>query len=284
MPMQRWLWATILALAIAAWATWAPAAAQIEGPRFSNTPTPVDGLPTPLLMLAIQPTLPVLSPTPMASPTAPATATRPPSGPPTAAPPTAPTAPSVPASPSTPVVPAATPSDRGAELSALLLTQADLPPGLEYNPRMSGPLTIPGVQGYTAAFFASDPPSALAEGSLGMVMNVLQLFDGPELPPLEDVVRGAQGGMRLTMEQPGQLVVDEAFPLASPPVGEEAQAFAVRAEAEHGAFTTAMVVFRRESWFAYVAVLAIGEEPPTEVASRLAAVADARLRAASGAR
>ncbi len=266
-------WALLAGVAgVAVWNMLAtPAFAQLE-PRPSNSPTPFRP-PTVLATLVPGPTLqiaPVASPTRAVAPTPSPTSTLAP-----------------PPVPATGQLPGAAPP---ADLSALVLTQADVPAGLELEPRLSGTLSFLGVEAYLATFVAPEARAdlarvpALPSRSIMTVTSAVQLFasEEPSDQQMDGIVRGAQAGMRLFAGASPDAAVDMQPPidLPDPPVGAESRAFAVHGLAAGEAFTATAILFRRDATYGYVIVQAVGDEPLLAETLRLAQLADARLMAA----
>jgi hypothetical protein len=281
---RQGLWSVGLA-GMLAWAVLGTSADAQLPPRSGNTPTPLRS-PTPLPTIYVPPTPrlgPVRAepappwPTLTHTPTAELTPTL------SASPAVEPTPPPSPSPASEPTPGAAAPG-RTIDLAALLLTPADVPSGLVLEPRLSGPISLPGMEGQAAAFVAtatlSGPVAAatLAPGTLVMVMNAAYVFGDRQLNPqgLEGMVRGAPFG--------GDTVPVEALspiPLPDPPVGVESRALALRRTLPNRmTMSTAVVLFQREAIYVSVVVGAIGEAPPIEEAVRLARLVDERVLAA----
>ncbi len=264
------LWSVGLA-GMLAWAVLGTSADAQLPPRSGNTPTPLRS-PTPLPTIYVPPT-PRLGPVRADTATPWPTLTRTPTSEPT---PTSPPSPDA-----TPLAPTPAPA---RDLTALRLTPADVPSGLVLEPRLSGPISLPGMEGQAAAFVAtatlSGPVAAatLAPGTLVMVMNAAYVFGDRQLNPqgLEGMVRGAPFG--------GDTVPVEALspiPLPDPPVGVESRALALRRTLPNRmTMSTAVVLFQREAIYVSVVVGAIGETPPIEEAVRLARLVDERILAA----
>jgi hypothetical protein len=169
--------------------------------------------------------------------------------------------------PSAATASSAPPPDASAVLAAAALTEADVPAGLTFDERRSGPRpTEDGVQSYLATFVGNGRGDLPIMG----VINILNTYPDPSvgIDRLTDRFRTGLGGTPTELDAPG--------------IGEASRAFTVSTSAMGGAMTasTVFVAIRRAGVVAGVAVTSMGATPQTEVALRLAQSVDRRLAAA----
>jgi len=266
--MRQRLSSGLAAGAVCILACVAPAyAQQTPGPRGSPAPAA-----TPTATSTVQPSATVSAPV---SPTGTLGPAPPPSAQPSASPVVTPS----------PVVSAVAPASVAP--SGALLSESDLPSGLQFEPRLSGPLSFLNVQGQMTSFVSEAMEGdlaavpALPDGAVLIVTNLLMGVDPTRPQGLDAFARGGRMGGTLAAGADPSLLDIVDFP--NPPVGEDSRAFAIIAPSPGGRdVATAAVIFQRGSMISYVGVAAIGDEAPMAEAVRLAQVVDGRLAAADG--
>ena len=158
-------------------------------------------------------------------------------------------------------------ADSGALLTAVALTEADLPAGLALDQGRSGLRPgEAGEQSYLATFVGNGTGPLPIMG----VINIVSESPNPTaaMDRLTDRFRTGLGGTPTDVAAPG--------------LGEGSSAFTVTSSMMGGAMTatTTFVALRRADVVAGVAVTMLGDTPQTDVALRLARSVDQRLAAA----
>jgi len=152
-------------------------------------------------------------------------------------------------------------------LTAVALTEADVPTGLRRDEGRSGPRTTEdGGPSYQAIFVANGAGNAPIMG----IVNIVS-----EYPD-------AANGMDRLAGQFQTNLGGNSTELAAPGLGEASRAITISSPLMGGAMTasTVLVAIRRAGVVAGVAVTSMGNTPQTDVALRLAQSVDQRLAAA----
>jgi hypothetical protein len=155
---------------------------------------------------------------------------------------------------------------QGPDLASLVLTQAEVPSGLQLNSGQSGAETRDGVQGYRVTYQTGGVPGS---GQIVSVANVVTLPSDPAAG-LDDLM----GSLRNSL--PGS-PTDQA----PPPVGDESRAFTTNVGLGPMSVSMAATGFRRNGVVAAVLVLSAGGQPRLDDAIRLAQLVDQRAVAAT---
>jgi hypothetical protein len=152
------------------------------------------------------------------------------------------------------------------DLASLVLTQAEVPSGLQLNSGRSGSETRGGIAGYRATFETGGIPSP------GAIVSVASLVTLPSDPAagLDELMGSMRQGM------PGS-PTDQA----SPPVGDDSRAFTNVASMGPLSVSMAAAGFRRNGVVGAVMVVAADGQPRLDDAIRLAQVMDGRVAAAT---
>jgi hypothetical protein len=157
--------------------------------------------------------------------------------------------------------------DASAVLTAVALTEADVPAGLRRDEGRSGPRTTEeGGPSYQATFVANGSGNVPIMGIVNIVSEYPDAANG--MDRLAGRFQTNLGG--------------NATELAAPAIGEASRAFTISSPLMGGAMTasTVFVAVRRAGVVAGVAVTSMGNTPQTDVAVRLAQSMDQRLAAA----
>jgi hypothetical protein len=167
-----------------------------------------------------------------------------------------------------------------AVLTTGILTPADVPTQLDFDPRSSGPIVQTDIVGYSARYEARGASMTAAPGELLEVISIVTVFTMPtRVPdPLEEFVPAVQE-MLFGLSRAGEAVGAEIV-IAPQPVGEDRRALAVQLQSRGQTRSAAYVLFRREGAYVYLSLMATGGTPPVDEALRLAQLLDSRLIAA----
>jgi hypothetical protein len=162
--------------------------------------------------------------------------------------------------------------DASAVLTAVALTEADVPAGLKRDDSRSGMRTTEdGGPSYQAMFVANGMgANGMGTAPIMGIVNIVSQY--PD----------AANGMDRIAGQFQTNLGGNSTELAAPALGEASRAFTISSPLMGGAMTasTVFVAVRRAGVVASVAVTSMGNTPQTDVAVRLAQSMDQRLAAA----